>query len=488
MTNINNKAADFQKNIRIIAKTDELESKVNKINPGLNAAIKAALGEVRVTSTNDGSTSSNVSQGATSSASDTIGTGQDGNQVLGPPAPPPDLSKINNLITAATDALKASLNAANIKNSNTGSINSGDLSSKTGGNSPDSSTAGGTGSQFNDQALLGVNNSDWQTILAAMTARGASAEEIAAARRQFIAKELGVHDVGDVAKGNAGPKPSPDYIPSDSTSQPPLNEQLNAVIGTVVGSATQALLIRFDPNIIRPTNADAAAQGQNPWPEDGTQPADKSWQSGYYWVLPTGLAPHGAVYASTFSSLIAQRASLDNTQAYAFSGLVITKTNPSFGDDIQFGAPGHHVNDSTGSVGGTQYAYDGTGAGGPGKYTQHVCDGVDPWAATVCAASPPLQSNWPKTGVSTLQLIDGKFTYSPFDSEIPVELKGPQSSVRIASQTTDQNYEIRPSINGGFLIQDTLGADGYFLYYNADRTLKGPIPNEYIGFYTPRPQ
>jgi len=93
---------------------------------------------------------------------------------------------------------------------------------------------------------------------------------------------------------------------------------------------------------------------------------------------------------------------------------------------------------------------------------------------------------WPTTGVFTLQLQNGHFTYSPYDSEAPLAYRGEQSSVKLHSLATDKDYFVETAVNGGFIVRDIDDTDGYFLYYNANRTLQSVVPNEHYKFYQPR--
>lgn len=94
--------------------------------------------------------------------------------------------------------------------------------------------------------------------------------------------------------------------------------------------------------------------------------------------------------------------------------------------------------------------------------------------SSFCPLVAPVYSSWPKTGISMLELSNGAFGYSPFDSELPAYLKYPSSTVKLncgdGHFIVNSNYlTIQPGANGGFVIEvwNAAGTFQWGSYYNS---------------------
>jgi hypothetical protein len=470
MANIIKDGKVFADNIRKIAKTDEIKEQVNRLTIDLAAAVKAGIGLQRSVAYLSGSGSASAVAGAVAGAGSSGGTDNTGNPVVGDPAPPPDFSAITDLIKAVTDAATESKDLDNIKWQNGTSSN--DLSDRTDGDTVDDPNAGGMGTQFTDQGLLGENNPDWLAIKDAMIARGATAEEIAKARREFLKKALGIDEIGDIVSGDAGPKPKGDNYEGNALSERLPSEVLDGLVGVASSDHALAVLVRFDNYPTHPTSIDATAQNQNVWSDGETPPVKKSYYPGAYF--------YGTAYTNDSEAAVQQVIAAEPLAEdfEAWSG-----TTPA--DAVAAHLPGGNEQLNLG--------FTATRAGGGAPVNLSILisfcdrtDGLPEGVDAVCTASGPVETAYPITGSATLHYRNGHFEYSPFDSEIPIEYRGVHSTTKIHSLVTAQDYNISPSINGGLIIQDALQADGYFMYYNADRTFSAPIQNEFLKFYSPR--
>lgn len=462
----------FADNIRTIAKTQEIKDQVNKLTIDLTTAIKGGIGLQRSVATLTTAGTSHAVNGAVVGSGSTTGVDNTGQPITGSPAPAPDFSAIADLLQAAIDAANTTKELNNIEWNN--ATSGTDLSDKVIGDTVDDPNAGGMGSQFTDQGLLGENNPDWLNIKNALIASGATAEEIAKARREFLKKALGIDEIGDVVSGDAGPKPVGDSLGGNAVSQATPNEVLNGLVGVASSNHDLAVLVRFDGYPTKPTDIDAEAQDQNTWSDGETPPVKRSYYPGAYFF--------GTTYSNDADTAI--------EEVIAANGLA--ENFISWNTDSPADVVAAHVAGGNEQI---NLAFTATriGGGSPINLTILIsfCDraaGVPPDAGIACIATPPIESAYPVTGSATLHFRNGHFEYSLYDSEVPIEYRGEHSTTTMHSLVTGQDYNISPAINGGFIIQDTAQTDGYFLYYNADRTFKAPIPNDFIKFYSPRVQ
>jgi hypothetical protein len=471
MANIIKDGKVFADNIRKIAKTDEIKEQVNRLTIDLAAAVKGGIGLQRSVAYLSGSGSANAVAGAVAGAGSSGGTDNTGNPVVGDPAPPLNLSVITDLIRTAIDAANISKDLDNIKWQN--GTSGTDLSDRVDGDEVDDPKAGGMGTQFTDQGLLGENNPDWLAIKAALIAKGATAEEIAKARREFLKKALGIDEIGDVFNGDAGPKPKGEDFEGNALSETLPSEVLNGLVGVAAGNHGLVMLVRLDDYPTRPTNADAAAQNQNPWSDGETPPIKKSYYPGAYFI-------GGGSYTNDSQAAVeASIAALDVAEDF-ISWDTLSPADVS-GAHLPGGNEQYNLGFTATRIGG--------GLPVNGSIFMSFCDrsaGVPVEAGVVCIAAPPVETAYPTTGSATLKFKNGHFEYSPFDSEVPIEYRGTHSVTTIHSLVTGLDYDIFPAINGGVIVQDTAKTEGHFLYYSADRTLKYPIDNQYLKFYSPR--
>jgi hypothetical protein len=464
-------ADNFVKNIQIIAKTDELSDKLDKLYLNGSLPTKGNIVDQRISAYQDGSGATNVASGATAGANGTTGTGVNGTPVTGPLAPPPiDLSQVDNAQKAATDAALKSSSLNNTSSSSDGS-KTNDLSSKA-----KDPTNGGGGTPFADQGQLGENNPDWLAIKNAMIGNGATDAQIKQARLNFLKKELGIDDIGDVVKGDAGAKPTSNnnsFPQPDANSPANTSEKQNGFTGADPVDHTKSVLIRFDGVDITPSAVDAALANQYTWQSGNQPPVKQGWQNWQMGKFVTGSGTYFSTTDAPTADLLPQASIGYHSGSFGYNVTAVRNVD---------------------TVAGTFEAFvDWTGTSFPGNtgwasasftYSQFNCSGM----TDACPSQPQRETSWPVTGVYAISWLLGKVITSGFDSEVPSNVRLESSTAKIHSLVTGQDYYIEPSINGGHLVYDTLGTDGYFLNYNADNTLEGVHPNTVYSFYTPRKQ
>jgi hypothetical protein len=449
--------ADIATGIRVIAKTKELTEKVDKLIQDSSAPAKPPITPERISAYTATSGSVGASAGAAPGAANTAGVDSNGNPIALVPAPVPDYSKLAAALSSILSLDKAALSAAQ------NNINSGggpapatqtDLS-KTG----QETTNNGGGTPFADQGTLGANNDDWNAIEAAMIANGSTQDEINQARRQFLNKELGVDEVGDVFTGTAGAKTAS-------------NEVQKGLVGVNPDDHTQARLIRLDGWQPTPSDTDAEAAFQDSW--IGGAPVKKGFQLGYYW---DNHIPGGPFYQESPGE--AAQAYLDYYNSSAVQGVTgeyVVKTGLAADPLV-----GGHIVSYTLSY--TTFLISTDAEVGPGTV------GIDRVSCSIgtdlCPSVAPLETSFPLTNLGVVTYINGQFLSSDFDTEAPLANKSPAASVTIASLVTGETYVVEPAINGGFMLSQTTSTP-YIMVYAGDGSLQNIVSPALKTFYSPR--
>lgn len=485
--------SDFASSIKTIAKTAELTEKVDKLLLDSDGVDKGAIESVRKVMFPDASGNTSPSTGGAAGTGGTTGTGPDGTPVLGPIAPPPPQPAPPNTnqpgnYPVGPDKPIGPGGGGDIQNNPTNGPGTSD-----GSGQGHYGINGGGGSPYTDQGLLGANNPDWLKILDALNARGASQSEINQARIDFLRKELGIDEVGDVYNGDTGAQPVDTSNSNNSrgtdnqgpSAAPPTRQR--GILGVDPENNSTALLIRYDGWLPSPSDFDANNGNQDPW-VNGLAPIQRTYVAGFYWKIISGAT---TIYGQTFFDIVGRRESLDGSTAYGCNDGTnkVTTLTPQSGDHILFsGNPNGIIGQSFGSLGGTTYAPQAhLGTVSTGEYGLEACAGGDVGAGATCMLDPPLETAWPVTGIGVLTLTDGKFKKSPYDTEAPFKYSTGQSVAQVKSLVTGETYQTEPAINGGFMISQTSSGGGdYILVYGSNGQLTGLIPTNLKNFYTPR--
>ncbi len=499
----------FSEDIKTIAETKELYDLVNKLSPA-QTPFKDSINAKRTIAKQEADGTKADSAGANDSGDENTVTGPDGNNSLyefGAAVQNP-LNVLGAIQELYDKYLEMKILFGLAFGPSTYGTMQTDLSNSatqlnTTSNTP-TGGGGGTRTQAANQAdpanATGTQGANWVDIEAAMTDRGASAQEIANAQLAFFTTEAGKHEIGAVVEGDAGPKPSVgNWDTITSNIQPkPRPEILNAMVGVDTEDNAMAVEIRFDGRDTLPSIAEALAAGQNPWTslDEGPIRAGHEYTAGLVWTLNIGATEYfGQTWADLKATVIAAHPGLlfyaveDN--GGAFSSWLVTSLDCPQGDYALFGGAGGDIGDTAGSVGGTGIPYHayvpGVGVAG-GKYGQEDC-GLDIDSAAVCALPPPTDTRetaWPPVGLYVLKFLGGKLEFSGFDSEVPDRLReGSISTVDIKSAVTGRTIRIENAIEGGFLVYDTVDPE-YMLYYASDRSLRATPPVAAYKFYKAR--
>lgn len=484
----------FADDIRTIAKTKEIMDKADKAFAAAEEAKKEAIKIQRIQVGQTGNSNLKDAQvGTNGSGETTTGTGVGGAVVEAPLAPPINPADDNNDTLTNTDAGTGSYNNNGVSH-NGGTYNNNLIG---GGSQISNSSEAGTGTTRTeskeqadpDNAPLSQHVQDYIAKRDAMIANGATADEIDAMRREHFSLEKGKHEIGDVMEGKAGPKPA-----SGTSSDLSHNETLNSVVGVDPNDPSKTMEIRFDNRSYIPSIEESAAAGQPIWASIDTPPAypqDPTYRPGYYWTSYEGL---GSTYCKTF------------TEAAALTVAYMAANDPDgefvgdiLGVDYPSGSP-TTVSDSSAIPNGSHsfsYVIEDTRGAFPdffflapgGLATCPAPPAANPLIAAVCeTGAPPLTypDSYPTIGHWVASLVAGKFIYSLFDSEVPLQYKSSKSSASIKSAINGHTYTIEPTFDGGMMMYDET-APAWMLVYNADRTLRFPVPIEYYNFYAPRP-
>lgn len=480
---------NYSENIRTIAKTPEIQEKLDKLIQAQSDAKKSKIDSVRASST---STATGTQSTSSENATTNTGAGLDlvyqiyysSSNYNGPNTSPGPNT------TGLTDAGTTSQINNNVDISSSNNPNKSDMT-----DSAHPTTNNGGGSVFAKQALLGENDSNWQTIKNAMTDNGATDSEIAEARRKFLRQELGIDEIGDVFTGYAGAKPADNSdaigglgISNGPTAVP--KEKQIGLVGTDPNDNTKALLVRLDGYQPTPSNTDAAAGGQNPW-LNGLPPIKKSWNNwvqGFIWTntgniitadgFDTMSFPTVEVAADTLKAL--PTFNIDETtycptappNTTVITSVDILSFETSLSDIIVHTAAHTYFcpNGATGT-------FDQQPV-----FSKSVCV---PGSSDECPISAPLEEFFPITGLGTISYRDGKFTASQYDSEVPLIYQTPTSTAVLHSNSTGEDYKIEPAINGGFMISQSIDTP-YILVYASDGTLQTIVSPALKIFYSPR--
>lgn len=469
----------FRKNVQTIAKTKELTEKVDRALISAEEYKKEQIKTLRSIATQNsdgGLATTGLGDNATDGNQTGTGSGGGSSNIPGNSATVPE--KVETDLTTILDQLTLDSN-------NKGTS----LSQDPNGTNTDANTSGGSigGSQAKDQAELGINNADWQAIEAAMTANGASTEEIAQARKEFLQKELGIHEVGDLFTQQAVKLAQQNALQlRNGYLQNIRNEVLKGVTG--VDKDNNPVLVRLDGQIPKPSDADAAADNQNPWTLYDTPPTVVGFESGYYWLTATSTPAYMAW-------------PYDHE---AISGAIVSQ---NFGASGQSGSPGslfgpnsfgnYYLYVAVDSVSATQYevilkqANIGGSPIGPEFsaffINKTACGGTPPAEAdAICLLEDLKENRWPKTGLYVVYKSDGKFKTYQLDSEAPLAAQLERSVIEIKSLSTGDTYKIEPTNSGGNMLYESIASPEYALVFDSQGALVDVAPPFKIPFIRPR--
>lgn len=477
------------KDIKTIARTNELTEKVDKAITSTPPVRKEPLPTKRVMAAQVGNGSRSTTTGYNGGGSTTDGaTDADGNPVNAPLAPPPSNPLgSSNVTSGANSGFTEYLSNGGI------SYKGGPLSpsnydpNESSGGGGSSGVGGGSRTDAKNQAdpdnATGQTATDLAALRSSTAYQNATDEEQRRMEREILNTELGRHEVGQLYDGEEGPKYSPGqwtYLGNGlNTSSSSDNsfatlisgaiEQLNAIVGVDPDNPSTAVMIRIDGRDTVPSAVESAAANQAPWTSTSTPPAKADWTQGYMWEL-SGV-PGGFVYASTPTA--AGQAALsalqeaEPTQTISFAGIT--------------------ANDS-GSPGGPSIdRYDVNYTRTPnGDFSLTAAAVVcDPGTSDDCPITAPLETTYPVVGLYYLKKSAGQWIKSQYDSEVPSKYSSPVSTIKIRSAITGDDYEFGPGIEGGYILENVTNPD-YFLFYGADRTLRTPpLPISYKKFFKP---
>ncbi len=492
--------------VRVIAKTKELEEKIAKAVKEADSAVKAAITSSRSMSVQTGDTSKSIQTGAPGGEPSVIGTTPSGAQEGFSSVDTTTPANIQTTTNNSSDSGSATQNNGGVSSTQGGKIT--DLT----GAAQDFSPIGG--SNVKEIATKMATDSDFQAAYDQLVANGASVEELARFRESYAAAtygEKGVKTAEDIANISDGaPKFSDGKTSFPHNGDFPGRERLTGLIlfdkdGTVSPETGKPLVYKLQLNgqpFPTPTDADAAAKGQNPWTANDAPPVLAGWEIfevGYYWVSNT--IP--AVYMGTPKDYtkVAVATSI-NRGAAIFSG--------DGGPGSVYGPNGsgdYYL--MIGSVENTSIEYyvrmrqcnsGGTPIGPEATvYTiGKIACGMSPpgGAATVCAlTSTPTETAWPVTGIAVLTFAGGLLGASPFDSEVGLAYTVATSVFTGAigngiDVIDDRFMSVTPGVNGGFLLT-TFESDATtvesFSYFDSDgKLVVANHARDGIGFYLPR--
>lgn len=474
-----NNKTNFIQNIRTIAKTPELEARLDQLDKTSILTAKEAIKDVRSSGRATSSGATTAASGGGPGTPSTTGTGSDGNPVVGPLAPPVNNNNDPTKSITQSDSYQNSLSSSNdaLQKLQDPDKKPGDLSDK----GQDTGASGGGGSPFANQAQRGAKDADVQTAVAALTAAGATQAEIDDYISTATRVETGIHDVSDVYNGLRGPQPGDESI-------------LKGVVGVDPDNITKSLLYRFDGWLPYPNDIDARKYGQAGWTDPLSAPVDTAtYRTGMYWVGP--IDGSHTIYSKTCTDVIsaaqAYSTSLDSDSG-AFIGFVtslpvnvnnvidpitIVDGNPTgialyaLFDSISTPFPDNYFIVS--GIGFSQCP------GSPGPNTD---------INIMCFTGAPTQqyTQYPITGLGSLKLgSDGSSQYSPYDTEVPLKYRGGASAIPLKSLIDGVTYLDEVAVNGGHILH-RLDNTGYALYYDSSNRLSGIVPASAIPFYLPR--
>lgn len=476
----------YSDDIRTIAKTKEIEEKLAKLKDASDAQ-KAIIGASRATATQTGDNSKGIQTGAPGGDTPINATLPTGAQQSTPPNGTPNQGNSNSTSTGGSggsggggsDSLSAQdvANAVDRMNGGGGAGGKTDLSgSASTGNNP-----GGSDALHIGQG--GAGDTVLSALIAKAQADGQPTQTIQKMIDTYLAAKFPVkgNKTAKEFADDANTTPQTTYSSPQEIKYPGQGlgkEVTDSIIGFVQDGAVSAatgkmLVVKAQLRGVYPTpsDADATAAGQGTWLSPSEPPLLPTFTMGRSWVLLSGIVK---VVGQTFQSMVSQREALTGSQCYSYVGLLITSVTPAPGDNIQFGAPGHIVGDSTGSVGGTQYTQQTYAAGvsiGAGKYGQQ-----DYGLAGEVGPQPEAREiAWPSTGVFVMLALNGVFGGNPFDLERPFIYDYDTSRIRMkvgdGDTVIDDRYlDLEVAAKGGYLIS-TWGADGVTMEANSGKYL-----------------
>lgn len=325
------------------------------------------------------------------------------------------------------------------------------------------------------QALPGTTGNqtdqDWTAIEAGMTAGGASSETIAGAKRDHYATEDGRYDVADVYNGDSNLDINvgrPSTIPGDPRQFITTDRisTLDALVGTDPTDHTLGLMVRFDGQPILPSDAEAAAGGQNPWTSLTEGPALVRYEHGFYWS--DRLSSPNTHIASTPDPVAAAwltytKTVLPGAYPTGFDDAFLTGT-------VTYSAPDWLIGYKQGAPAPEQFL----------QVYQEPCVGI----TSYCPATAPTENFYPAVGLYQLEYNATGVTSNPFDSEVPLAYTQPKAAVLIRSELTGDVYAVKPAVEGGFTLENQTNPD-YFLFFDSTRSLRAVAPISAVKFYRP---
>lgn len=457
----------YSDDIRTIAKTKQIEEKLAKLKDADDIR-KATIGASRSSATQTGDNSKGIQTGAPGGDSPIVGTLPSGAQQTTSPNSTPNQGNSNSTGITGGDNLTAQdvSNAVDRLNGGGGANGKTDLSANAStGNNPG-------GSEVFDISAGGAGDTVLSALIAKAQADGQPQQTIQKMIDTYLANKFSkkgnktAKEMADDA--NTSPQstfnsPQELLYPGSSLGKEVVNSIIGFVQDGAISAATGKMLVikaQLRGDFPTPSDADATAAGQGSWIGPTSPPLLQTFTMGRSWVLISGIIH---IVGQTFSSMVSQREALDGSTCYAYSGSLITSLTPAVGDNIQFGAAGHIVGDSTGSVGGTQYTqqtYTSSVSIGAGKYGQQDYG----LAGEVGPQEEAREIAWPQTGVFVMLALNGVFGGNPFDLERPFIYDYDTSRIRMkvgnGDTVVDTRYlDLEVAAKGGYLLS-TWESDG----------------------------
>lgn len=473
------------RSVKTIAKTDLLEEKVGKAQTAADTALVISKTDLAATRT--------------------VVYNQVGSAVHGDGSNPPvDPNVYGNNGTVGSSSIPPLPPGAGDNNSlslkDTYDAVNKYLDKSGGGSSTD--LTGGThsvpkgGSDANELARKGKDDADIQAFNDAINGDPyLTTEEKTAAKNAYLYTKYGDPGQLHVLDAIDSNPPAPIFgltKPFPYTGDWLGNAKLSGLIGFDGQGGTsdytghmKTVLVNLFPEGIdpRPTDADATTDGQGSWIGASNPPVVLDFIEGFFFSTGAGTAH----YYSEFTPAI--DATILASGAYTFVDWV--GNSPS--DQATLMPAGNSDQVSL------AFHVDSIPPAGPPYGQLHIviqrCDthGDDypPESVTSCAVSPPRETRWPRTGLYSLILNDGKFVGNSYDSEVPLIYRTDTSRVRIkvgdGSSVIDNRFcDVEPSINGGLLVTE-VAADGVTInqgmYYNSLGVLTTMVTPETIDRY-----
>jgi len=466
----------FYNDIQTIAKTKELTEKVDKAITVAEEAAKEAIGVKRTTVIQTGSGLPFQDTGNNGSGATQPGTDINGNPIEGPLAPAPVPSKSDPTQQHTTDGKPSSdaNSGGDTKDVPKDNDKSGSTSSNGNGRGPSKDQADPSSSSV---------SADIDSIVAAMTANGASPEEIAKAVQKYLQhlSDPGVNEISDVYNGYAGYTPTAGNWTSiapntgEYTEVTSSIEKIRAVVGKIGSSFVRINIDGIEPG---PTLDESTTAGQGEWVDPITPPllaGWEYWQAGY-WYQSSGTYAVGTYDGAT--KYLAAKAVAEASIGYVSPGFGYTLTAyrnlTVIGDELSTGD--YHV----------EFYLDWPGVGDGWIDNVILCYKKsctsDP-NIPVCPIAAAAETAWPPIGMWMLTKGATGFGPNQYDSEVPLAYQNTSiGKIVLDSAITGESYSVSAGANGGTIIANET-TPNYFLYFGADRTLKTVAPMAYLPFY-----